>query len=76
MTNKTLVRVRVGVRVRVRAWFKIYIRHTENTELLPYFVLSAFAHEHSILIGCLLLDSIIREFSNNIFISELGSQLA
>ena len=25
-----------------------------------YFVLSAFAHERSILIGCLLLDSIIR----------------
>ena len=32
MTNKILVRVRVGV----RAWIKIYIRHTENTELLPY----------------------------------------
>ena len=27
MTNKTLV--------RVRAWTKIYIRDTENTELLP-----------------------------------------
>ena len=26
MTNKTLVRV------RVRAWIKIHIRHTENTE--------------------------------------------
>ena len=31
MTNKTLVRIRV----RVRAWIKIYICHTENTELLP-----------------------------------------
>ena len=28
-----------------------------------YFVLAAFAHERSILIGCLLLDTIIREFS-------------
>jgi hypothetical protein len=27
-----------------------------------YFVLSAFAHERSILIGCLLLDSIIDHF--------------
>ena len=31
MTNKTLVRVRVWV----RSWIKIYIRHTENTKLLP-----------------------------------------
>ena len=39
MINKTLVRVRVWVRVRVRvrAWIKVYIRHTENTELLPKF---------------------------------------
>ena len=28
-----------------------------------YLVLAAFAHERSILIGCLLLDTIIREFS-------------
>ena len=28
-----------------------------------YFVLAVFAHERSILIGCLLLDTIIREFS-------------
>ena len=33
MKNKTLARVRV----RVSAWIKIYIRHTENTELLPDF---------------------------------------
>ena len=33
MTNKTLVRVKVGV----KAWIKIYIRHTENMELLPTF---------------------------------------
>ena len=32
MTNKTLVRIRVWV----RAWIKIYIRHTENTELFPW----------------------------------------
>ena len=31
MTNKTLIRVRVWVRARI----KIYISHTENTELLP-----------------------------------------
>jgi hypothetical protein len=31
-----------------------------------YFVLSAFAHERSILIGCLLLDSIIKSVSSNI----------
>ena len=36
MTNKTLARVRV--RVGVSAWIKIYIRHTENTELLPFFL--------------------------------------
>ena len=28
-----------------------------------YFVLAAFAHERSILISCLLLDTTIREFS-------------
>ena len=33
MKNKTLARVRV--RVGVSAWIKIYIHHTENTELLP-----------------------------------------
>ena len=35
MTNKTLVGIRVRVWVWVKAWIKIYIRHTENTELLP-----------------------------------------
>ena len=35
--NKTLVRVWV----RVRAWIKIYIRHTENMELLSHTVTSA-----------------------------------
>ena len=33
MTNKTMVRVGVGV--GIRAWIKIYIRRTENMELLP-----------------------------------------
>ena len=35
MKNKTLARVSVRVRVGVSAWIKIYIRHAENTELLP-----------------------------------------
>ena len=33
MTNKTLA---IRVWVWVRAWIKIYIRRTENTELLLY----------------------------------------
>ena len=33
--NKTMARVSVRVRVGVNAWIKIYIRHAENTELLP-----------------------------------------
>ena len=34
MKNKTLARVRVGI----SAWIKIYIRQTENTELLRFFL--------------------------------------
>ena len=35
-------------------------KNSEPASKTRYFVLSAFAHERSILIGCLLLDSIIR----------------
>ena len=31
MKNKTLARIRVG------DWIKIYIRHTENTKLVPFY---------------------------------------
>ena len=42
------------------------------------FVLAAFTHKHSILIGCLLLDSIIREVYDGVkqYICCRGSQLA
>ena len=43
MTNKTLVAVRAGVRVRI----KIYIRHTENTELLPIFLPTGIERKRS-----------------------------
>ena len=42
MTNKTLVRIRVWV----SAWIKIYIHHTENTELLPKFCTFFHAPRH------------------------------
>ena len=37
--------------------------NNEPARKTVYFVLAAFAHERSILIGCMLLDSIIREFA-------------
>ena len=41
MTNKTLVRV------WVRAWIKIYIRHTENTEYYRAMQRQITAGEHT-----------------------------
>ena len=38
MTNKTLV--------KVRAWIKIYVPQTENTELLPHFIAIKWAVCH------------------------------
>ena len=38
MTDKTLVRVRIGI----RAWIKNYIRHTEDMELLPNYCRLAY----------------------------------
>ena len=37
--------------------------NSEPVRKTVYFVLAAFGHERSILIGCMLLDSIIREFA-------------
>ena len=58
--NSAYSKVLVPVKIFQIACVQAQGKNSGPASKTRYFVLSAFAHERSILIGCLLLDSIIR----------------